>query len=74
MVQKQVIYLLFSWSDAFRRHPNQVVRRATSHCIKWTVWTERNHWTFNDEEELTLDIINSFLRSLFGYCIVARWR
>lgn len=37
-------------------------------CIMWTIWREKNHRTFEDEEKSMQDINNSFLRSLFEYC------
>ena len=47
-------------------------RLHTPHCIMWTIWRERNHRTFEDEEK-SIDSIQDmknifFLRSLLEYC------
>ena len=47
------------------RERNRVIWQATPHCLMWTIWSERNCRTFEDEEKSVQDIKNLFLRTLF---------
>ena len=43
------------------------VWRVTPLCIFWTIWKERNHRVFDNEERLDLYLKNSFLSNLFTW-------
>ncbi len=59
--------LITCWPGALGRHSHAEIWKVIPHCLMWSIWRERNLWTFEGRELSPLDLQSLFFRMLFDW-------
>ena len=61
-----VVDLFFCWYHWLGKH-NSDIWNLVPGCLMWTIWTERNRRTFEDEEKTVVQLLEYCQRTLFDW-------
>ena len=58
--------LLFSWYHWLGKHSSDIWDLVPG-CLMWTIWTERNWQSFEDEGKTVVQLLEICLQTLFDW-------
>ena len=61
-----VVDLLFSWYHWIGKHSSDIWDLIPG-CLMWTIWSERNRRSFEDEEKTVVQLLEFCQRTLFDW-------
>ena len=61
-----VVELLFSWYHWIGKHSSDIWDLVLG-CLMWTIWSERNRRSFDDEEKTVAQLLEFCQRTLFDW-------
>lgn len=63
---KSVIDLLPAWQGRFGKHRNDIIWKASLHCVMRCIWRERNARSFEDIKRNIPDLKNVSFKNSVG--------
>ena len=66
VIPGSVADLLFCWYHWLGKHSSDIWDLVPG-CLLWTIWTERNHRSFKDEEKTVVQLLEYCQRTLFDW-------